>query len=84
MPNLNQSANAPLDNGCPSDGADKALVQPEARVLPAVLRPEPICPVDGPIPPQAESDLPSPSDPTAALHSARATAIWQHLKALKR
>jgi hypothetical protein len=84
MDTLNQSANAPLDNRCEQDGASKAHVQPVELVPPAVLLSEPTCPVCSPIPPQAESDLPSPSDLSTALHSARATAIWQHLKALKR
>lgn len=84
MDTLNQSANAPLDNRCASDGAGKALVRVGDSQPRPVLLSEPTCPVDAPIPSEGRNPLPFPSDASTALHEGRAHAIWQHLKALKR
>lgn len=81
---MSQDANAPLDNRCPSDGADEALVQPVELVPPAVFLSEPLCPVEGSIPSEGRNPLPSPLGLHQSHAEARAHAIWQHLKALKR
>jgi hypothetical protein len=81
---MSQDANTPLDNRWPSDGADKALVQPEASKLPAVLLSEPICPVDGPIPSEGRNPLPSPLGLPQSHAEPENRRFERHLKALKR
>lgn len=84
MGNLSQDANTGPENAGAQDGAERPANAGCAFTAHPVSS-FGLLALSG-LPSRSESGIPSPppSDASTARHEARAVAIWQHLRALKR